>query len=179
LECIRLKALNDGRKITVLQTDNGKEFMNNVATKWMSKHQITAKYCQKDDKKCLGVVERFNRTIKLMIQKYLTKKNSNRWIDALKDFVANYNSAYHTTIRAIPERLELFDELELIQNSIKHNKQFDNLPIARGDFVNRFNKKGTFEKKGQRFTCKIFIVNWNQQHKTAGKRQKNSSLRKF
>lgn len=121
LESIRLRALNDGRQITVLQTDNGKEFMNNAATKWMRKNRITAKYCQKDDKKCLGVVERFNRTIKLMIEKYLTKRNSNRWIDAWKDFVENYDSSYHTSIKDIPERLEIFDEVELIRKSIKHN----------------------------------------------------------
>ena len=29
----------------------------------------------KDDKKCLGVAERFNWTIKLMIEKYLTINN--------------------------------------------------------------------------------------------------------
>jgi hypothetical protein len=38
-------------------------------------------YCEKEDKKCLGVAERFNRTIKLMIEKYLTSRNPNRWID--------------------------------------------------------------------------------------------------
>jgi hypothetical protein len=27
-----------------------------------------------------------------------------------------------------------------------------------GDFVRLLNKKGTFEKEGQRFTCKVYIV---------------------
>lgn len=93
-----------------------------------------------------------------MFEKYLTKKNSNRWIDALKDFVENYNFSYHTTIKNSPERLEIFDEVELIRNNIKHNNALEDLPIARGDFVRLLNKKGTFEKEGQRFTCKLFIV---------------------
>ena len=53
----------------------------------MAQHNITAQYCEKDDKKCLGVAERFNRTIKLMIEKFLTCNNTNRWIDNLGDFV--------------------------------------------------------------------------------------------
>lgn len=121
--------------------------MNNAVTKWMRKNRITAKYCQQDDKKCLGVVERFNRTIKLMIEKYLTKRNSNRWIDAWKDFVENYNSSYHTSIKDIPERLEIFDEVELIRKSIKHNRQLEDLPITRGDFVRLLTKRGHLKKK--------------------------------
>ena len=132
--------------------------MNNPTVQWMRKHKITPQYCQKDDKKCLGVVERFNRTIKLMIEKYLTSKNSNRWIDRLSDFVANYNSSYHSGIQNYPERLEMFDEADLIQKNIKHNKKLPNLPIAKGDFVRLLNKRGVFEKEGQRYTGRIFIV---------------------
>jgi hypothetical protein len=80
-------------------------------------------FCDKDDKKCLGVAERCNRTIKRMMEKYLTKMDSNRWIGRLQDFVENYNSSYHSTIKNIPERLELFlelfDEVELIRKSIE------------------------------------------------------------
>jgi Integrase core domain len=158
LETIRKKAANDGRPIAVLQTDNGSEFVNNSTIQWMRKANITPQYCQKDDKRCLGVAERFNRTIKLMIEKYLTSKNSNRYIDRLKDFVANYNSSYHSGIQNYPERLEIFDEAELIQKNIKHNKKLPNLPIAKGDFVRLLNKRGVFEKEGQRYTGRIFIV---------------------
>lgn len=158
LDIIRQKALVDGRPITVLQTDNGTEFINNITINWMQQHHITPKYCQKEDKKCLGVAERFNRTIKLMIEKYLTSKDSNRWIDQLKHFVQNYNSSYHSGIQSIPERLELFDEAELIRGKIKHNKDLDDLPISKGDFVRLLNKRGTFEKEGQRYSGRIFIV---------------------
>ena len=117
LESIRRNALKDG-PIKVLQTDNGKEFQNSV----ISRH-----YCQRDDKKCLGVAERFNRTIKLLIEKYLTRMNSNRWIDNLQDFVDNYNSSYHSSIKKIPARLEIFDEVDLIRDSIKHTPLPNNL----------------------------------------------------
>jgi len=68
LDKIRHQSINDGRPLKVLQTDNGKEFQNKQMESWMSQHKIASQYCEKDDKKCLGVAERFNRTIKLMIE---------------------------------------------------------------------------------------------------------------
>jgi hypothetical protein len=40
---------------------------------------------------------------------YLTSMNTNRWIDYIDDFIQNYNSSYHSSIKRIPERLEIFD----------------------------------------------------------------------
>ncbi|KAI3651427.1 hypothetical protein MP228_003698 [Amoeboaphelidium protococcarum] len=91
---IHQKSINDGRPFKVNQTDNGKEFQNNRIANWMNEHSITSQCCEKDDEKCLGVAERFNRTIKLMIEKYLTSKNTNRWIDKLQDFVRNYTHLF-------------------------------------------------------------------------------------
>jgi len=135
LEVIRQRALEDGRPITVFQTDNGKEFQNNRISKWMELHRIAVQYCEKDDKKCLGVAERFNRTIKLMIEKYLTSMNTNRWIDYLDACVQNYNSSYHSSIKRIPERLEIYDEVDLIRANIAHNNKIDSAAIQKGDFV--------------------------------------------
>ena len=59
----------------------------------------------------------------------------------------------------MPEQLEIFDEVELIRKSIKHNKSLKELSVQRGDFVRLLNKRGTFEKEGQRFTCKVSCGN--------------------
>ena len=64
----------------------------------------------------------------------------------------NYNSSYHSSIKKIPERLDL------IRESIAHNNRLDSSSIKRGDFIRLLNKRGAFEKEGQRSTCKIYIV---------------------
>ena len=157
LEIIRKKALKEGRQIKVLQTDNGKEFQNSTIKRWMVQRDITAQYSEKDDKKCLGVAERFNRTIKLMIEKYLTRMDSNRWIDNLTDFVDNYNSLYHSSIKQIPERLEVFDEVDLIRKRIKHNLKISDSLIQKGDVVNCSTKEEHLKRKARdlhaSFTC--------------------------
>ena len=46
----------------------------------------------------------------------------------------------------------------LIRKSIAHNNQVTDSAIQRGDFVRLLNKRGAFEKEGQKFTLKIYIV---------------------
>jgi hypothetical protein len=94
LERIRQKAIKDGRPIKVFQTDNGKEFQNHQISKWMELHQIAVQYCEKDDKKCLGVAERFNRTIKLMIENFLTSRNTNRLMILFKIITPRFIAAF-------------------------------------------------------------------------------------
>ena len=48
--------------------------------------------------------------------------------------------------------------MDLIRDSIAHNTKLDKATIQKGDFVRLLNKRGAFEKEGQRFTCKIFLV---------------------
>jgi hypothetical protein len=72
--------------------------------------------------------------------------------------VENYNSSYHRIIKKTPERLEIFDEVDLIRESIAHNNRLDNKSIKRCDFVRLLNQRGAFEKEGQKFTCKIYLV---------------------
>lgn len=76
----------------------------------------------------------------------------------MQDFVDNYNSSYHSTIKNYPDRLENFDEVELIRISIEHNLRVPNSRFRKGDFVRLLNKRGIFEKEGQRFTTNIFLV---------------------
>ena len=48
------------------------------------------------------VVERFIRTLKNKIYKYMTAISKNVYIDKLDDIVKKYNNAYHTTIKMKP-----------------------------------------------------------------------------
>ena len=45
------------------------------------------------------VAEKFIRTLKTKIYKYMTSISKNVYIDELDDFVNKYNNTYHTTIK--------------------------------------------------------------------------------
>ena len=48
------------------------------------------------------VAERFIRTLKNKIYKYMTSISKNVYIDKLDDIVNEYNNTYHTTIKMKP-----------------------------------------------------------------------------
>ena len=48
------------------------------------------------------VAERFIRTLKSRIYKYMTSISKNVYIDKLKAIVNKYNNTYHTTIKLKP-----------------------------------------------------------------------------
>ena len=48
------------------------------------------------------VAERFIRTLKTKIDKYMTSLSKNVYIDKLDDIVNQYNNKYHTTIKMKP-----------------------------------------------------------------------------
>ena len=48
------------------------------------------------------VAERFIRTLKSKIYKYMTSISKNVYIDKLDDIVDEYNNTYHTTIKMKP-----------------------------------------------------------------------------
>ena len=48
------------------------------------------------------VAERFIRTLKNKIYKYMTRISENVYIDKLHDIVNKYNNTYHSTIKMKP-----------------------------------------------------------------------------
>ena len=48
------------------------------------------------------VAERFIRTLKTKIYKYMTSVSKNVYIDKLDDMVSDYNNTYHRTIKMKP-----------------------------------------------------------------------------
>ena len=49
-----------------------------------------------------AIAERFIRTLKNKIYKYMTSISKNVYIDKLDDIVNKYNNTYHTTIKMKP-----------------------------------------------------------------------------
>ena len=49
------------------------------------------------------VAERFTRTLKNKIYKYMTSLSKNVYFDKLDDIINEYNNTYHTTIKMKPQ----------------------------------------------------------------------------
>lgn len=80
-----------------LLTDRGKEYRNNELKAALQERSIRHDFTQ-NIHKC-AIAERANKTIQVLIYKYLTDKGKNdRYIDVLGDIVRSYNKRPHRTL---------------------------------------------------------------------------------
>ena len=88
------------RKPNKIWVDKGSEFYNAYFKKWLQDND-TVMYSAHNEGKSV-VAERFIRTLKSKIYKYMTSISKNVYIDQLDDIVDEYNNTYNTTIKMKP-----------------------------------------------------------------------------
>ena len=87
------------------------------------------------------VAERFIRTLKNKIYKYMTSISKNVYIDKLDDIVNEYNNTYHRTIKMKP--IDVKDNTYININKEINEKD---LKFKFGDHVRISNYKNIFAK---------------------------------
>ena len=93
----------------LLQTDKGTEFLNGTFQKLLKDRKIQHYTSENDDIKA-SVVERFNRTLKGIMWRYLTHKANGRYIDVLQQLVSSYNNTHHRSIKMTPSEVSAQNE---------------------------------------------------------------------
>ena len=88
------------RKPNKICVDKGNEFYNSSFKKWLKDNDIEM-YSTNNEGKSV-IAERFIRTLKNKIYKYMTSISKNVYIDKLDDIVKKYNNTYHTSTKMKP-----------------------------------------------------------------------------
>ena len=127
------------RKPSKIWADKGGEFYNNSFKKWLQEYDI-ALYSTHNEGKSV-VAERFIRTIKDKIYKYMTSISKNVYIDKLDDIVNEYNNTYHRTIKIKP-----IDVKDSTYINIDKEVNDNDLKFKVGDHVRISKYKNIFAK---------------------------------
>ena len=85
------------RKPNKIWVDKGSEFYNNSFKKWLRDNNIEMYSTHNEGKSVIA--ERFIRTLKNKIYKYVTSISKNVYIDKLDDIVDEYNNTHHRSIK--------------------------------------------------------------------------------
>ena len=96
--------------------DNGSEFYNNVLKRWLVENGIRI-YCTFNEDKAV-VIERFNRTSKDEVYKYVTVNNTYKYVDVLSDLINEYDNHKHSTIKMTPTEASMKYNENVIQNDV-------------------------------------------------------------
>ena len=136
------------RKPNKIWVDKGSEFYNAYFKKWLRDNDIVM-YSTHNEGKSV-VAERFIRTLKNKIYKYMTSISKNVYIDKLDDIVDEYNNTYHTTIKMKP--IDVKDNTYINTSKEINNKD---PKFKVGDHVKISKYKNIFAKG--------YMPNWSEE----------------
>ena len=88
-------------KPQILRTDQGSEYNNRPFNNLLTENKIKHLFTYYETK--ANYAERVIKTIKNKIMKYLSEKETLRWIDILSDLTYGYNNSIHRSINMSPE----------------------------------------------------------------------------
>ena len=140
--------LHSNKKPNKTWVDKGSELYNSSFKKWLQDNNIEM-YSTVNEGKSV-VTERFIRTLKNKIYKYITSVSKNVYIDKLDDIVNEYNNIYHRTIKMKP--------IDVKDNTyINTDKEVDNKDpkFQVGDHVRISKYKNIFAKG--------YTPNWSEE----------------
>jgi len=91
-----LASMTDEKPESLL-TDSGKEFVNKQVKKLMHEHGI--ELIQSRNVHKAAIVERVNKSIQILIYKYLTDRGEVRYLDVLPQLITTYNDRKHRSLQ--------------------------------------------------------------------------------
>ena len=136
------------REPNKIWVDKGSEFYNTYFKKWLRDNDIVMYSTHNEGK--FVVAERFIKTLKSKIYKYMTSISKNVYIDNLDDIVGEYNNTYHTTIKMKP--IDVKDNTYINTDKAINNKD---PKFKVGDHV-RISKYKKIFAKG-------YMPNWSEE----------------
>lgn len=137
--------LKEGRKPEILMSDNGSEFISRSFRKIREEHNIRASYAEKGDHHRMGIVERFNKTIRGALTKYMTAYHTKKWLPALDKLVKNYNNTVHSSTGSKPSAPN-DKKIEARLEKREDKARGELTTFAIGDEVRNMKNKVQFEK---------------------------------
>ncbi len=173
------KSNNEEKQIKIIESDNGSEFLSKSFQKILKDNDIQHRTAQVGDHNFLGKIDRFSRTIKQLINKYMTTYRTTKWVDVFDKLIDNYNHTLNRAINIEPANVNQSMEAE-INNEARDKykeimKQIRNIQV--GDFVRIPNSKLKFEKEGQTYSNKIYQIVDINGSKAKIKNSKNDELK--
>lgn len=144
-----------------LQTDQGSEFFAEKVKRYF-KDTVRIKHFHSKSKMKASIVERFNRTLRSKIVKYMVAKESLTYVGALPDIIEGYNASVHSALEKYsPNDVNKRNEKEIFEIQYREylNKRKANRKFQIGDSVRIATSRTPFKKGHHRnFSVELYEV---------------------
>lgn len=157
-----------GEKPYMLVMDKGTEFNNKQFENFCLKNNILLKNPLTQTH--AAFIERFNRTLQQLIYKFMSEKETYRFIDSLQNLVKSYNNRVHRIIQTTPKIAETNENAQL-NIRLLHSKQQEKIkrinPKLKLNTYVRIAKQKTkfsrgYEEQTQKEIFRIYKISENK-----------------
>lgn len=147
-----------------ITTDEGKEFYNSLVKKLLTRYKVH--HFSVYSRMKASVIERFNRTLKERLYRYMIANGTRKFVDVVTSLVSGYNNTVHSVTKMRPAEVNmrnapalarrLFGQRNVTSSTVLRKRDFK---FKVGDFVRLSKAPRPFRKsyKGN-YTQEIFII---------------------
>ena len=154
------EARKNKQDVIRLETDGGSEFTNRAFQAYLASEGIKHTTAPPGDHRKQGIIERFNQTLRGWIERWLTEKKVNNWIDIMPEILEYYNTRKHKTTGMAPADMTEDDEEDLIheQYAATQGAREGINAIKPGDRVRIIVHKKAFGKGRLRWSDNVYTI---------------------
>lgn len=140
-----------------LTTDSGTEFTNKTVQALLAKEEVKHYTSQTGDHNRLGMIERFNRTVKTLLARYMSATGSRNWVNVLPLIAKNYNNQVHSSTDMKPSEVKEGDIKLSTEQNPKALEKYEDFNV--GDKVRILVTKNVFAKGyDPKWSNNVFII---------------------
>ena len=136
--------ISSKRKPTLIETDPGKEFYNNIFQDFLNKNVI--KLYSRNSSYGAVFAERFNRTIRDLLKRPVFEKSESNWIDVLPKITKQYNNRVYSSIKLTPVQASLKKYEGYVYKNLLDKRKRITPKFQLNDLVRTADLKKTFSK---------------------------------
>ena len=132
------------RKPNLLETDDGKEYVNKIFSDFLDTNNIK-RYSRYTDKGAV-FAERFNRTLRNLLKKPVFEKGNADRISELPSVIKQYNNTIHHSIKMTPVQTSKKSNQKLVYHNLRDDRQKQRPKFDLGDLIRTADIKKVFSK---------------------------------
>lgn len=160
------------RRPKILTTDNEGAFASNEMKPVYKEFSVKHTACYPEDHARMGMIERFNRTLRAILEKAMTDHDTSNWIQFLEDSIEGYNSTPHSALgnyspKEVTKIAHLIPKSNKVREELATQRMIDGgYLVSPGDVVRIKLQKNSFDKAAEpSFSKDLYRVEKERNHK--------------
>ena len=135
---------SSNRKPNLLETDDGKEYVNKIFNEFLNNNKIK-RYSRYTDKGAV-FAEGFNKTIRNLLKKPVFEKKNADWISELPSVIKKYNNTIHHSTKMTPVQASKKTNERKVYSNLQDRRVRQKPKFQLGDLVRTADIKRVFSK---------------------------------